>query len=299
MHSQSGCRFKVWAFLKRNSTLLTHDQYRAGHVGFHCGNTRRLKAIRGYTVNIHNDDHGFGERLASHHGIANHNEPAEFLDLWDGLSAVHFDDRQQWTEAVTLEPTRATADGLAIDSDWTLSDGPFLFDRIDDTNTQFRSYHTRVHEAVIQPVLRAEARPCKLLQFFKASPALGSDQCRERMVREYLPLCAQLDGLQGLIANFRDADIDAAVSGYYPQDHWCFSAAGRAFRERFYALWHGANELFFDSLEAFIDARLQHPYGQQLETLERKLFDSLWYVAVDENMIVMPNRLPAPDFYYR
>ena len=92
MHSQSGCRFKVWAFLKRNSTLLTHDQYRAGHVGFHCGNTRRLKAIRGYTVNIHNDDHGFGERLASDHGIANHNEPAEFLDLWDGLSAVHFDE---------------------------------------------------------------------------------------------------------------------------------------------------------------------------------------------------------------
>ena len=27
-----------------------------------------------------------------------------------------------------------------------------------------------------------------------------------------------------------------------------------------------------------------------METLERELFDSLWYVAVDENMIVMPNR---------
>ena len=44
--------FKVFAFLKRNRLLLTHDEYRAGHVGFHCCNSRRLKNIRGYLVNI-------------------------------------------------------------------------------------------------------------------------------------------------------------------------------------------------------------------------------------------------------
>ena len=44
--------FKVFAFLKRNNLLLTHDEYRAGHVGFHCCNSRRLKNIRGYLFNI-------------------------------------------------------------------------------------------------------------------------------------------------------------------------------------------------------------------------------------------------------
>ena len=44
--------FKVFAFLKRNSELLSHDEYRAGHIGFHCCNSRRLTGIRGYIVNI-------------------------------------------------------------------------------------------------------------------------------------------------------------------------------------------------------------------------------------------------------
>ena len=44
--------FKVFAFLRRNTSLLTHDEYRAGHVGYHCCNSRRLKNIRGYLVNI-------------------------------------------------------------------------------------------------------------------------------------------------------------------------------------------------------------------------------------------------------
>ena len=33
--------------------------------------------------------------------------------------------------------------------------------------------------------------------------------------------------------------------------------------------------------------------------LQEKLFSSLWYVEVDENLIVMPNRDLPPDFYYR
>ena len=43
--------YKVFAFLKRNPNL-THDEYRAGHVGYHCGQSRRLKNIRGYLVNV-------------------------------------------------------------------------------------------------------------------------------------------------------------------------------------------------------------------------------------------------------
>ena len=33
--------------------------------------------------------------------------------------------------------------------------------------------------------------------------------------------------------------------------------------------------------------------------LQEKLFSSLWYFDVDENLIVLPNRDPSPDYYYR
>lgn len=296
---QEACQFKVWAFLRRNTALLSHDEYRAGHVGFHCGNTRRLKRIRGYTVNIHDEQAGFGQVLAASGAVTVKNEPAGFLDLWDGFPAVHFDDRQQWTEAGTLEPTRATAEGLVDDPDWTLSDGPFLFDRVAPTTTQFRSYHTRVEEHVLRPVLRGEARPCKLLLFFRTAEGLAKQACRDRVLTDYAPLLGTLDGLNGLVVNFRDDDIDAAVRGYYPDDHWCFSPEGRAFREAFFGLWDGALELWFDHPGALPAARAAHPLLAELAEREEALFSALWYVAVDENIIVMPNRQPPPPFYYR
>jgi len=299
MDDSKTCQFKVWAFLRRNTALLSHDEYRAGHVGFHCGNTRRLKGIRGYTVNIHDTHAGLGRELADAGAVTVKGEPPGFLELWDGFPAVHFDDRQQWTEAGTPEPTRATAEGLVEDPDWTLSDGPFLFDRVAPTTTQFRSYHTRVEEHLIQPVLRAEARPYKLVQFFRGADGMSRDRLRERLLAEYAPLCSALDGLNGLVLNLRDPDIDAAVRGYYPEDHWCFTAEGRAFREAFFKLWDGTLELWFDSAEAFAAARSAHPMREALVGLEEALFSALWYVAVDENVIVMPNRQPAPDFYYR
>jgi hypothetical protein len=33
--------------------------------------------------------------------------------------------------------------------------------------------------------------------------------------------------------------------------------------------------------------------------LDRKLFSSVWYIEVDESVIIVPNRDPAPGFYYR
>lgn len=299
MSDASICQFKVWAFLKRNVALLSHDEYRAGHVGFHCGNTRRLRGIRGYAVNIHDEQSGLGAALAATGVVTVKDEPVGFLDLWDGFPAVHFDDRQRWTEAATPEATRATADGLSLDPDWTLADGPFLFDRVSPTTTQFRSYHTRVEEYVVLPVVRSEARPGKLVQFFRQAQDLSPERFRERLLGEYLPLCATLPGLNGLVVNFRDTDMDAAVRGYYPEDHWCFTSEGRAFRERFFSLWDGASELWFHHDGAFLEARHSHPLLDELQKLEEALFSALWYVRVDENVIVMPNRLPAPAFYYR
>ena len=299
MQDGTYCQFKVWAFLKRNTALLSHDEYRAGHVGFHCANTRRLKGIRGYTVNIHDEDSALGRRLQAGGAPVVRNEPENFLSLWDGFPAVHFDSWQDWTEAGTREKTRAGAAGLEVDADWTLSDGPYLFDRVEEESTQFRSYHTRVHETVIKPVLRGEARPFKLVQFFRASPELSEAEFRGLLLGSYLPLCATLAGLNGLVANLRDPDIDAAVRGYYPDEHWCFTPEGRDFRSRFLTQWDGGNELFFDYAAAFSEARREHPLRERISALEMQLFDAVWYVAVDENMIVMPNRHRAPDFYYR
>jgi hypothetical protein len=299
MREEAYCQFKVWAFLKRNTALLTHDEYRAGHVGFHCGNTRRLKSIRGYTVNIHDENADLSAALSSLAGAAVRNEPAHFLSLWDGFPAVHFDSWEQWSQAGVQEPTRATAAGLAIDPDWTLADGPFLFDRVSPDTTQFRFYHTRVEEHVIKPVLRAETRPSKLLQFFRANPSLSSETFRSRFLSEYAPLCAGLEHLNGMVSNFRDRDIDAALRGYYPDEHWCFTDEGRAQRQAFFDLWDGANELFFDTYEAFTNARRQHWAQDKLQCLEDELFEAVWFVGVDENVIVMPNRLKAPEFYYR
>lgn len=293
------CGFKVWAFLKRNAALLSHDEYRAGHVGFHCGNTRRLNGIRGYTVNVHDEHSGLGRELAATGLVTVRDEPEGFLGLWDGFPAVHFDDRQHWLGAATPEPTRATAEGLVVDPDWTLADGPYLFDRVSEETTQFRSYHTRVDEHVVKPVLRGEARPSKLVQFFRPAAGMTADSFRRRVLEEYAPLCATLAGLNGLVVNFRDPDMDSAARGYYPEGHWCFTAEGRAFRGRFFALWDGATEFWFDHDAAFLAARRAHPLLARLRELEEELFAALWYVRVDENMIVMPNRLAPPPFYYR
>ena len=37
----------------------------------------------------------------------------------------------------------------------------------------------------------------------------------------------------------------------------------------------------------------------ELDALEQHLFEAVWLVEVDESVIVMPNRNPAPEFYYR
>lgn len=294
-------QFKVWAFLPRNSQLLTHDEYRAGHVGFHCSNTRRLKDIRGYTVNIHDYNHGLSAVVADTDNFTVKNEPDGFLDLWDGFPEVYFDDRKSWTEAGKPEKTRATENGLEVDADWTLSDGPFLFDSSGLASPQFRSFHIRMHENVIIPVLRVEERPCKIIQFYKRSSDLSQDEFESIFFGEYALLCASQRGLSGLIFNSRDHDIDSAVDGYYPEGHWCFSEAGRRSRLDFFQLWDGANEMFFGNRDDFFGDResLVCFSSGRIQEIERRIFDSIWYVEVDENVIVMPNRGDVPDFYYR
>ncbi|MCP5182096.1 MAG: hypothetical protein H6993_13655 [Pseudomonadales bacterium] len=289
--------FKVFAFLKRNARL-THDEYRAAHVGYHCGISRRLRGIRGYTVNIWANA-PLVPRLGSLAGDVVRAEPPGFLDLWDGFPSVLFDSREAWVSARDAEPTRAMASGLGIDPDWTYGHGMHVFDGIAGRPGEFRSHHLRMIEHIVLPVERPECKLTKLVLFFRRRPTLDEWHFQRRVLTDYAALTARLPGLYGCILNFRDADTEAAFRGYFPEQGWWNSNEGRRLRQDFCALWDGAMEMHFDSVAAFVAARRSAALHPQLCALESELFDAHWYVEVDENVIVMPNRDPAPAFYYR
>jgi hypothetical protein len=289
--------FKVFAFLKRNARL-THDEYRAAHVGYHCGTSRRLRGIRGYTVNVWANEPLRPRLGALAEDIIRH-EPAGFLDLWDGFPSVIFDSYQAWITAQQAEPTRAMEGGLSIDPDWTYSHGCHVFDGLPDRPGEFRSYHLRMNEHIVLPVERPERKLTKLVLFFKRKANLREFDFERQVLTAYAPTLARLPGLHGCLLNFRDPDQEAAFRGYYPDTAWWSSAEGYAMRRQFCSMWDGAFELLFDSVDAFVAARGRAEMHVSLGALERELFDANWYVEVDENIIVMPNRNPAPAFYYR
>ena len=287
--------YKVFAFLKRNPNL-THDEYRAGHVGFHCGQSRRLKNIRGYLVNIWANEPLESKLDSAALGLSI-NAPPDFLEWWDGFPQVYFDNRESWVNARSLEPNRATADGLALDSDWRLDDSPHLFAPTPDDSNGFQSHHLHVFEQVVVPVVRPEHKITKIMHFVKRHQSVNDAAWRARLESDYLPALGELTGLLGCTLNLRDADQEAAMRGFFDADDWAFSAEGTAQRRRFCELWDGAIELFFDTVEAFGEARAKQ--RTRLQEPESSLFERSWFVEVDENLIVMPNRDPAPSFYYR
>ncbi len=289
--------FKVYAFLKRNPNL-SHDEYRAGHVGYHCGQSRRLKNIRGYLVNIWANE-PLRDKVGSWLDDVTRNEPDGFLDIWDGFPEVFFDDRQSWTEAREVEPNRAMAEGLVVDPDWDLGDSPHLFRPAPDDPGQFCAHHLHMLEFVALPVRRPEFKTTKIMHFFKRRAALEETEFARIWEQEYLPLAASMPGLRGYIGNLRDPDQEAALVNFFADDDWVFSADGTAERRAFCSLWDGASELFFNHATDFSAARGDARLAGKLDEMETALFDASWYVEVDENLIVNPNRDPAPDFYYR
>ena len=290
--------FKVFAFLKRNSKLLSHDEYRAGHVGYHCCNSRRLKNIRGYLVNIWANT-PLETKLGEAYNNICFNEPENFTDWWDGFPEVYFDTIDDWVKAATPEPNRATEGGLVVDPDWSLADGPMLFDPVQGSPKEFKSHHLHMHESVIKPVERPEFKITKLVQFFKRNPKISCNKFQTTLTHEYLPELSTLNRLRGLILNIRNQDIDRAIRGFYPSSGWHFSNDGQVERAAFCSLWDGAVELYFDTIEDFRTGRLNSPMNAELKAKEKLLFSSIWYIEVDENLIILPNRNRAPSFYFR
>ena len=290
--------FKVFAFLKRNSSLLTHDEYRAGHVGFHCCNSRRLKNIRGYLVNIWSNE-TLQQKMGNKYKTITFNEPENFLDYWDGFPEVYFDNRNDWISAATPEPNRATKNGLSLDESWTLGDGPFLFDNVESKSGQFRSNHLRVSERQMLPVFRPEKKISKIIQFFKKNPSIHDKEFNNEFFNSYNKLFLNIPNIFGLTVNFRDKNINTAVKDFFPKNAWCFSEEGKKERKFFAELWDGITEIHVNRSEDFIKEILRLSKKPGFIELQEKLFSSIWYVEVDENLIVLPNRDPLPDFYYR
>ncbi len=290
--------FKVFAFLKRNSSLLTHDEYRAGHVGFHCCNSRRLKNIRGYLVNIWSNE-TLKQKMGNKYKTITFNEPENFLDYWDGFPEVYFDNRSDWISASTPEPNRATKGGLSVDKNWTLGDGPFLFDKVESKSDQFKSNHLKVSEKQILPVFRPEKKISKIIQFFKKNPSINEKEFKYEFFNSYNKLFIDIPNIFGLTVNFRDKNINTAVKDFFPKSAWCFSEEGKKERKFFAELWDGITEIHVNRSEDFTNEILRLSKKPGFIELQEKLFSSIWYVEVDENLIVLPNRDPLPDFYYR
>ena len=290
--------FKVFAFLKRNSSLLTHDEYRAGHVGFHCCNSRRLKNIRGYLVNIWSNE-TLKQKMGNKYKTITFNEPENFLDYWDGFPEVYFDNRSDWISASTPEPNRATKGGLSVDKNWTLGDGPFLFDKVESKSDQFKSNHLKVSEKQILPVSRPEKKISKIIQFFKKNPSINEKEFKYEFFNSYNKLFIDIPNIFGLTVNFRDKNINTAVKDFFPKSAWCFSEEGKKERKFFAELWDGITEIHVNRSEDFTNEILRLSKKPGFIELQEKLFSSIWYVEVDENLIVLPNRDPSPDFYYR
>jgi hypothetical protein len=279
--------FKIFTFLTRNAAL-SRDDFRAGLIGYHAGHSRRMKGVRGYLVNIQST-RALPGRMA---GTA----PAGFTDAWDGAVAMYFDGPEGWRGASEPERTRATAEGLAIDPDRTPADGPFLFDPQPGRTDRYRSRPVAVEEIPLVPVERPEHKLTKIVQFFRRAPHVAERDWRTSVIG-HGTLAAGAAGLCGYTLNLRDRDDDAALRGVYPADDYRYSPEGRAWRGGFTQGWDGFGEMWFESVEAAVAAHAARP--PELAALEQRLFEAVWAVEVDESVVVMPNRDPAPDFYYR
>jgi hypothetical protein len=139
----------------------------------------------------------------------------------------------------------------------------------------------------------------KIIQFFKKNPSISDKEFNNEFFNSYNKLFLNIPNIFGLTVNFRDKNINTAVKDFFPKSAWCFSEEGKKERKFFAELWDGITEIHVNRSEDFIREILRLSKKPGFIELQEKLFSSIWYVEVDENLIVLPNRDPSPDFYYR
>ena len=281
---------KIIGFTRR-SPGLSHDEYRAGHIGHHASYGRRLRNIRGYIVNVRSNE-TLEAALAGFVPGVSRGEPADFDATWDGYGQLNFDSLEDYFRATEGEADRATAGGLAVDAlvHSVGGDGGHLYG-----GAPFQFF---VDEHVVLTVRRPERRMVKLVQFVKRHPSLSPAEFRARWFGQYTAIRGRFPGMRGLVFNLRDETTDV-LTGFLDARSDAFTPEGRATREAFYANWDGFAEIWYESMDAFAGGHAQAPVTASLVAAEAGLFAATWYRLVDESVNVMPNRDPAPPFYYR
>jgi hypothetical protein len=280
---------KVFGFVRRNKQL-SHDDYRAAHVGYHNSFGRRLNNIRGYILNVR-ANRSVADSLGPLAARLTKDEPAEFDALWDGWGQLMFDTLSDYLAARSPAHDRARPEGLADDPMVAQvgGDGAHLY-----TGSPFQ-FHVAEH--VARPVRRPERKIFKLVQFARRHQGLTAEEFRAYWTGRYAAHMAQVPGLRGYVINFR-TPLDV-MTGFFEPGADAFTPEGSAVRETFYSAWDGMAEMWFDAPEQFTAGRSDPVLGAALDALEQDLFASVFYREVDETIAVNPNRGPAPPFYHR
>jgi len=281
---------KVFGFVKRHPRL-SHDEYRAAHVGYHNSFGRRLNNIRGYLLNVASNrpvTQTLGAELAQR---LTKNEPADFDTQWDGWGQLMFDSLEDYLAARRpardkpgehgLEEDPGVA-GVGGDFDYLYAGSPFQF---------------HVDEHVAKPVIRSERKLFKLVQFGKRPENLPPELFRAYWTGRYASHALTMPGLRGMIINLR-TPLDV-MSGFFAEDAEGFTPAGIERRGSFYAGWDGIAEYWFDRPEQAVAARRDPAIDGPLSALEARLFAAVFYREVDETVAVLPKRDPPPPFYHR
>ena len=283
--------FKAFGFVKRNSKL-THDEYRAGHAGYHNSFGRRLNNIRGYILNVRSNS----ELKTAYDGSSliekiTVSEPENFDDAWNGYGQLNFDSYDDYINARSPSLDRAGKAGLEYDPmvakvgndlEYLYSGSPFQF---------------CVDEDVKVSVIRPEKKLFKLAQFVKAPAHLSPILWRSYLAGKYCSALSVMPGLRGLVLNMRTTlDI---LSGFFKPESEGFTDNGIIRRESFYSSWDGIIEYWFDDASYFFAGRAEDSLNTYLATLESELFVASFFRELDETVAVLPNRNPPNDFYFR
>lgn len=280
-------KFKVFGFVRRNARL-THDEYRAAHVGYHNSFGRRLPNIRGYLLNVRANralSEALGEDCVDQ---MTWGEPADFDDQWDGWGQLLFDSHADYLAARSPARDRAGPDGLGFDEGVAGVGGDF------EHLYSGSPFQFHVEEHVCAEVMRPEHKLFKLAHFVKRQDSVSQADFDAAWVNSYAKLVGATPGLRGMIVNHRSA-LDV-MTGFFAPDSEGFTAEGVERRNTFYSGWDSLIEYWFDDPDAYRNFRAETP---DLPGMEKELLAHSFYREVDETVAVMPNRLDAPDFYHR
>lgn len=281
---------KVFGFVQRHPSL-THDEYRAGHVGYHNSFGRRLNNIRGYLLNV-NANRSLREVTSDPFvDSVSLNEPSGFDERWDAWGQLLFDTLDDYLAARSPARDLAGSDGLQEDERVAGVGGDF------DQLYSGSPFQFHVDESVVEPVVRSEYKTFKLVQFIKRNNAIDPRLFRAYLTGRYAQLLRTFPELSGLTINLR-SDLDV-MTGFFAPDTEGFTEAGRQRRETFYSYWDVMIEYWFDSPNGWVDGRNNAEIQSRLADMEGELMTRSFYREVDETVAVLPNRAPAPDFYFR